>query len=137
MSDFDFTSTAYNAQLAEKKLMGSRCKKCGHTFLPPRALCSHCHSSEMEPFEFSGKGKLAAYTVIYFGPTSMKNAGYDSKNPYCAGIVDLEEGPRISAQIFGVDIAHPEAIQIGSPLTAEFFERGEGESKKVFLGFKA
>lgn len=137
MSDFDFTSAAYNAQLGEKKLVGSRCKKCGHAFLPPRALCSHCHSSEMEPLEFSGKGKLAAYTVIYFGPTFMKNAGYDSKNPYCAGIVDLEEGPRISAQIFGVDIAHPEAIQIGSPLTAEFFERGEGESKKIFLGFKA
>lgn len=137
MSEIDSTYTAYNAHLAEKKLIGSRCTACGKTYLPPRTLCTNCQKNAMETFEFSGKGKLAAYTVIYFGPTAMKEAGYDNKNPYCAGIVDLEEGPRISAQILGVDIAHPERIQIGTPLTVEYIERGEGEAKKIFLGFKA
>jgi len=35
-----------------------------------------------------------------------------------------------------MDMEHPESIQIGTPLTVEFIERGENESKKVFLGFK-
>lgn len=136
MSDFDFTSTAFSAQLAEKKLVGSRCKNCGRVSLPPRLLCQHCRSFEMEPFEFSGKGKLAAFSVIYYGPTFMKNFGYGPKNPYVSGIVDLEEGPRISAQILGLDIEHPDNITIGDPLTATFIERGEDDSRQVFLGFQ-
>ena len=136
MSDFDFTFHAYTAQLDEKKLTGSHCKQCGLLSLPPRLLCQQCRSTDMEPFEFSGKGKLAAFSVIYYGPTFMKNYGYGPKNPYVSGIVELEEGPSISAQILGMDMEHPESIQIGTPLTVEFIERGENESKKVFLGFK-
>lgn len=137
MSEFNFTNAAYTTQLAEKKLVGSRCRNCGKLSLPPRLLCPDCRSSEMEPYEFSGKGKLAAFSVIYYGPTVMKGFGYGPCNPYVAGIVDLAEGPSISAQILGLDIEHPERIEIGSPLTVTFIERGEDESKKVFLGFQA
>lgn len=137
MSEFNFTNLAYTTQLAEKKLVGSRCKHCGRLHLPPRLLCPDCRSTEKEPFEFSGRGKLAAFSVIYYGPTFMKNFGYGPKNPYVAGIVDLEEGPRISGQILGLDIDHPENITIGVPLTVTFIERGENELKKTFLGFQA
>jgi len=137
MSDFDFTYSAYTAQLAQKKLVGSRCKNCGHFAVPSKIICPECRSTEGEPYEFSGKGKLAAFSVIYYGPTFMKDYGYGPQNPYVAGVVDLEEGPRVSAQILGLDIAHPENIQIGTPLTVAFIERGEGDAKKVFLGFQA
>lgn len=135
MSDFDFTSKAFSDKLSEHKLFGSRCKACGQMFLPPRAMCPGCHSHEVEAVEFSGKGKLAAFTVIYIAPTAMIAAGYDRKNPYCAGVVELEEGPRISAQILGVDVTQPEGIQIGTPVEVTFIERGEGDARKVFLGF--
>lgn len=137
MSDFDFTFSAYTAQLAQKKLVGSHCKNCGHFSVPSKIICPECRSTEVEPHEFSGKGKLAAFSVIYFGPTFMKDFGYGPQNPYVAGIVDLEEGPRVSAQILGLDIAHPESIQIGTPLAVAFIERGEGDAKKVVLGFQA
>lgn len=136
MSDFDFTSKAFSDKLAEHKLFGSRCKACGKLFLPPRAMCSACHSHEVEAIEFSGKGKLAAFTVIYIAPTAMIAAGYDRKNPYCAGVVELDEGPRISAQILGADVTQPESIHIGTPVEVTFIERGEGDASKVFLGFK-
>jgi len=137
MSDFNFTNAEFTARLAEKKMTGSRCQRCGQVYLPPRPLCPNCHSTEMAPFEFSGKGKLAAFSVIYYGLTSMKNYGYGSKNPYVAGIVDLEEGARISAQVLGLDVEHPEAIQIGTPLTVAFIERDQNGTKKIFLGFQA
>lgn len=137
MSDFNFTNAEFNTRLAEKKMTGSRCQRCGQVYLPPRPLCPNCHSTEMAPFEFSGKGKLAAFSVIYYGLTSMKNYGYGPKNPYVAGIVDLEEGARISAQVLGLDVEHPEAIQIGTPLTVAFIERDQNGTKKIFLGFQA
>lgn len=133
MSSNEFSGSKFYANLAEKHLIGSHCKKCGTTFMPPRALCSECLSAEMESVELSGKGKLAAYTVVYVGTSAMIAAGYDRKNPYCAGVVELAEGPCISAQIMGVDVSKPEEIKIGTELTVAFVERNE----KTFLAFQA
>lgn len=84
----------------------------------------------------SGRAKLAAYTCIAVAPTIMVEEGYGRTNPYCAGIVELAEGPKISARILGVDAEAPETIKVGTPMQAEFLERGEGEAKKYYLAFK-
>ena len=132
----EFLSESFNSFLSEKKLMASQCKKCKAKFLPPRSLCTYCYSSEMEWCELNGRGTLIAYTVVAVGPSMMIEEGYDRDNHYCSGIVQLEEGPRISARILGVDIKNPAAIRIGTPLEIDFLERGEGENKKTFLAFK-
>lgn len=137
MSDNQFTGTAFYQSLAEEKLAGTHCKACGALHLPPRPICPHCLSDDVEWVAFGGKATLKAFTVIHIAPTAMIAAGYDRNNPYMAGIVQLEEGPRISAQILGLDAAHPETIAIGTPLTATFVERGEGEAKKKYLAFQA
>lgn len=117
------TIESFDKFLAEKKLMGSRCKGCGAIWLPPRPICLQCHSDELEWVELKGKGKIVAFTVIGVGPMPMVWEGYGRDNPYCAGVVELEEGPRVSAQIMGVDVAHPENIRIGTPVIADFTER--------------
>ncbi|MFN7035733.1 MAG: Zn-ribbon domain-containing OB-fold protein [Bellilinea sp.] len=136
MMESEVYTHQFSKHLSEKRLIGSRCKKCGRVFLPPRSWCPDCQQADLEIYEFSGKGKLAAFTVVYVAPTAMLAAGYDRKNPYCVGVVELDEGERISAQIFGVDVHHPESIKIGTPLRTVFAERGEAESKKVVLGFE-
>ena len=83
-----------------------------------------------------GRGKLAAFTTIRVAPTLMIQEGYGRDNPYCTGIVELEEGVKISTRILGIDAQHPEKIKIGTPLSLEFIHRGEGENKKTFLAFK-
>jgi len=85
---------------------------------------------------FSGKGTLLAYTVIFVPSLMMAHAGYDAKNPYCVGVVALEEGPQISAQILNVDVSHPENIKIGSPLTMTTIKRGGEDNSKSYLAFK-
>jgi uncharacterized OB-fold protein len=132
----EFTSASFNRFLAEKKLMASRCKECKSMYLPPRPLCTRCYDGEMEWIELKGKGTLVAYTVIAVGPTFMIEEGYDRKNHYCSGIVQLEEGLKISARILEVDVKKPDAIKIGTPLEVDFLERGEGENKKTFLAFR-
>lgn len=137
MSDIEFTSTTHYKNLAEKSLVGSRCKTCGKSFYPARPICPDCHNSDMEAVIFSGKGTLAAYSVIYIAPTAMIQAGHDRKNPYCTAVVKLEEGPKICAQLVGVDLTHPETIKIGTAVTATFLVRGDGDTAKTYLGFQA
>ena len=144
MSELPFTGASFDKFCSEKKLMAARCKKCGKVWLPPRPLCTKCKSSEMEWVELKGRGKLVSFTTIGVGPPTMIKEGYDRNHPYCAGVVELEEGARITTQILGVDVAHPEKIKIGTPVTADFIERGSfslvpaiANIRKTYLVFKA
>lgn len=133
MNDKKFSSSSYFQTIQDKKIIGSKCVDCGAVHLPPREICATCLSENMEEVSFSGKGELAAYSVIYVPPTAMIEAGFGRDNPNVAGIVKLVEGPMISAQIVGLDTKNPAEIKIGTPLKATFVERGD----RVFLAFEA
>jgi len=137
MSKDFYNAAGFYEYVGEKKLMGTRCKSCGELFLPPRPVCSSCHSEQMEWEEMKGTGELEAFTVTLYGPTRMVEAGYDAKNPYCVGIVRLDEGPAISAQILGLDLTKPEEIKVDTPMKLTFIERTEGEEKNTYIGFEA
>lgn len=122
--------------LNENKLMGSKCKKCGAIYAPPRPICLKCSSSEMEWAELKGKGKIATFTCITIGPPWMVAQGYDRNHPYCCGVVALEEGVKIDARIEGVDAARPETIKIGTPVTVDFLHHGEGDKMQTYLAFR-
>ena len=131
-----FSDITYRRFLNEEKLMGSKCRKCGALFLPPRPICIKCHGTQMEWAEMKGKGKLVAFTCIAVGPPSMIEEGYDRKHPYVSGVVELEEGAAIDARIEEVDGNNPESIEIGMPLAVKFLHRGEGENLRTYLGFR-
>lgn len=131
-----FTAAAFQAYMNEGKLMASRNRETGELFVPPRPIDPGSHSETMEWVELSGRGKLAAFTSVYIGTTAMIDAGYDRSKPYVAGIVELEEGPRISAQLLGVDGKQPDIAWIGRPLQASFIERGEGDKRRAYLAFE-
>ena len=136
MTILPFTVASFNQYLNEHKLMASHCPACNALYLPPRAICPQCHGDQLEWVETSGKGRLAAFTSVYVGPTAMIAEGHDRNNPYVTGIVELDEGVKISARIPGVDARHPERIKIGTPMAVEFLERGEGDKKQTFLAFQ-
>ena len=136
MSEQEFTSSAYYRFLNQHKVMGTRCLSCEAIYLPPRPLCPACHGEEMEWVEMRGQGRLQAYTSINIAPTTMIEAGYGRDNPYCTGIVQVDEGPSISAQIIGLDTTSPEQITIGIPLKAVFVERGQEEEQQTYLAFE-
>jgi scaffold protein (connect acetoacetyl-CoA thiolase and HMG-CoA synthase) len=136
MAILPFTVASFNQYLGEKKLMASRCPMCNTLYLPPRAICPKCHRDQIEWVETSGHGHLAAFTSVYVGPTAMVAEGFDRNNPYVTGIVELDEGVKISARILGVDAKQPEQIKIGTPMTVRFLERGEGEARRTFLAFE-
>ena len=128
-------SASFYQFLAEKKLMASRCKKCQELYLPPHPICSKCHGNDMEWVKMKGKGRLAAFTAVAVGPSFTIEEGYDRDNPYLVGVVELEEGPKVSGRIRGLDARKPEGIKVGTPLTVEFMEQEEG--RRCFVAFKA
>jgi len=132
-----FTAASFDQYLAEGKLMASRCADCGTLNLPPRAICPKCHSENLEWAETSGRGKLAGYTVVSIAPTFMIKQGYGRDKPYVSGVVELDEGVKISARITNVDATKPEEIKVGTPLTVDFITVGEGDEAKTYLAFKA
>lgn len=69
--------------LEQGKVEGTKCKKCGAVFFPPRADCYKCFSSDMEWFEVSDPGKLLSFTKLEYAPI-----GFEGDIPYTLGLVD-------------------------------------------------
>ena len=135
MSDRPFNMVSFEAFLQEEKLMGARCQKCHQIVAPPRPLCPSCSSTALEWIELSGKGRLKTFTTIAVVPPQMARHGYGRKNPYCSGVVELEEKCCVVARIEGVALDNPEAVQIGQPLQLRFLQQGEGLEGKKVLAF--
>ena len=133
MDDRPFSDISFDKYLNEDKLMGCRCKQCNALSVPPRPICINCHSTEMVWEQMLGNGQLSAFTCIAIGPSFMRAEGYDRHNPYCSGVVELEEGARVDARIEGVDTKNPENISVGMLLRVKFLHRGE---HKTYLAFE-
>jgi uncharacterized OB-fold protein/acyl dehydratase len=91
------------------KLLIQKCSSCGVLRHPCRPMCGECQSTEWESIEASGKGTINSYTLLHHPLVP----GYDFPLPI--GLIDLEEGTRIVANIKG---CKPEDIQIGMKVEA-------------------
>jgi len=93
------TSAYWRTRFQRYRLIGNRCKECGKVFFPPRFVCPACGSVKLEEYKLPERGKLVEYTVVYTAPK-----GYEVMTPYVIGIVELEDGVRVLAQITDVDV---------------------------------
>ncbi len=132
----DITIQSYLEYINNKKLMGSKCKKCGAVDVPPRKLCIKCNSTDVDWIEMSGNGKIAAYSCISVGTTFMVEKGYSMKKPYCFSVISLDEGPMVSGQLLGVDETKPDTIKIETPVKIKFIETELKGETRVDLGFE-
>ena len=71
-------------------LIGSKCTTCGELFFPSRVVCPNCRrKGNLEPFQFSGKGKIHTFSIIRSAPDDFKKAA-----PYAVDcdVDDIEIG---------------------------------------------
>lgn len=123
--DKPFTVRAFHDLLNEEKLMGVECRDCGMFYLPPKPVCSSCGSRNLTWRDFAEEGTVEAFTVVHVAPKElMKEA------PYVVAIVRLDEGPRISGKLLGVDA--PEQVEVGSRVRVEFVKEEDGK----YLAFR-
>jgi hypothetical protein len=111
----------YANYLAEGKIMGTICKKCGTEFYPPRADCSRCLNEEMEWFECPDEGTLSAHTQImvlpeHFAlPTISVPFGKASLTPSPVALLEVKPGIRIMGWVPKVS---PEDLSVGERMKA-------------------
>ena len=83
----------------------------------------------MEPFQFSGKGKIHSFSVIRSASDDFKKLA-----PYAVAIVELEEGAKLTTQLVDCDV---DALEIGDPVEMVFRKiREDGEDGVISYGFK-
>jgi uncharacterized OB-fold protein len=91
------------------KLLIQKCSACGVLRHPPRPMCGSCQSTQWESIAASGKGSVHSFTIIHYPPVP----GYEY--PLAVGLIDLEEGTRIVANITGCE---NDEIHIGMKVEA-------------------
>ena len=97
--------------LKEGKLLIQRCKSCGDLHHPPGPVCPQCHSFDWDTVEASGQGTGYSFVVMHYPEVPP----FDHPNPI--GLVELQEGVRVIAQLVGVK---PGEVQIGQKVQVEF-----------------
>lgn len=88
--------------------MGEVCPHCGSKIFPPRDVCPYCGGEAKTQFSFSGRGQIYSFTQMSNVPT-----GYEQSAPYTMALVQLEEGPVVTAQL--TDLGDQD-VQIGMPV---------------------
>ena len=106
------------------RLLIQHCTSCGTLRHPPLPACATCGSLEWDTVESSGRGTLYSYVVVHYPQVAA------FEYPLPIGLVELEEGTRVVANLGGVE---PGAIAIGMELRADFVDHDDELSLPVFV----
>jgi len=110
-------------------LVGEVCPHCEEKIFPPRDVCPNCGEEAKILYQFSGKGEVYAFTTVYEAPE-----GYTEFAPYTVGLIKLEEGPIVTAQLTDVD---NDKVQIGMPVEMVTRKlREDGDRGMLVYGYK-
>jgi uncharacterized protein len=78
-------------------LVGSECDACGRRSWPGRSVCERCGSVVTKEVRLGPRGSLLSFTTVY-----VPRAGIEA--PYTLGLIELEQGVRVHAQVRGVEV---------------------------------
>ena len=111
------------------RLEGAKCTECRKTFLPPRLVCPECGGREFEAVRLPRTGKLVTHTVIHVAASAFSRAV-----PFAVGIVELDDGTRITGQV--VD-CNPAELRRGQRVRFAFRRiQEDGEGGVIAYGYK-
>jgi len=111
-------------------LVGEICPQCKTKLFPPRDVCVECGREAKSLYTFSGRGKVFSFTTVYEAP-----AGFEESAPYTLAMIELEEGPLVTAQL--ADLGDQPA-EIGMPVemvTRKLHSDGDERGMLVY-GYK-
>ncbi|WP_182349137.1 Zn-ribbon domain-containing OB-fold protein [Tomitella gaofuii] len=102
----------------EGRLEIQRCTDCEALRHPPAPACPHCRSFNWDTVVSTRRATLHSFTVLHH----PKDPSFDY--PLAVGLVDLEEGTRLVADIAGID---HDKLEFGMELEVGFAEHAHGE----------
>ena len=119
----------WRLQRQRYSLVGEVCEDCGAKIFPPRDFCPECDAPAKTQFQFTGRGQVYSYSIVYHPPE-----GFDTFAPYVVALVKLEEGPIVAAQLTDVE---GEEVEIGMPVEMVTRRlREDGRKGMIVYGYK-
>lgn len=103
---------------AEGRLVIQRCTDCGALRHPPGPACPVCRSFDWDSIDATRRGTLHSWTVVHH----PQDPAFEY--PLAVGLLDLEEGTRIVADIRGVP---HDQLEEGMPMEVVFTPHAHGE----------
>ncbi|GAC1317074.1 MAG: OB-fold domain-containing protein [Acidimicrobiales bacterium] len=105
------------------QLLIQRCTACGTLRNPPRPMCDRCRSLDWDTVEASGRGTVFSFVVNHYPQVPA------FEYPLTVGLIELEEGTRIVADVVGIE---PAEVRIGMAVEVEFVDHDPDLSLPAF-----
>jgi uncharacterized OB-fold protein len=112
------------------RLEAAKCSGCGQISFPPRIVCPSCRGLAFENVRLSEDGTLITHTVVRIGSDK-----FSKETPFAVGIIELNDGVRITAQLADVD---PDDLRSGQKVRMVFRKvQEDGKAGILCYGYKA
>ncbi len=113
--------------MKNKKLLGTKCTKCGKIWMPPRINCSECYAP-VEWIEMKQTGTIQVSTIVWYTTSAFIKAV-----PYGIGFIKLDGASTSLMQgIFSENLV-PSKIRKGKRVRAVFAAHREGKMTDFFF----
>ncbi|MDO8056522.1 MAG: Zn-ribbon domain-containing OB-fold protein [Candidatus Hermodarchaeota archaeon] len=108
----------YIALRDEGKLLATHCKKCNHTFMPPRMYCDLCFGELTEYKQVPPRGIIESYTITY-----DSRDGEPLAEPLVLAFIKIDETD--GGLIHTVSQIQPHSLKIGTKVEAVFEDKAK------------
>jgi uncharacterized protein len=112
------------------RLLYQRCGACNLAYAYARPFCPRCWSEDVSWQEASGRATLYTWSVVHRNDLPP----FPERVPYVAAVVDLEEGPRLMANLVDWEDGR---LEIGMALEVAFRQETDEITLPVFRAASA
>ena len=113
------------AGLANRRLLGTRCRRCNYTYATPRLSCMVC-GSETDWVDLPKTGRVHTFTTCYFGSEEFL-----PECPFSLILVEFEGADTLFlARLVG---AQPKEIRVGMEVEARFLRNAKFKPTDVYF----
>jgi uncharacterized OB-fold protein len=121
----EITSQFFIALRDQRKIMATKCDKCGMVMLPPRSYCERCFVPVSQLVNVADEGTLTCFSIIYEPFPGLP------KPPYVIGYVKLDGADTSMINfVHGADLSRIntalETLKVGSRVKVVYKEEREG-----------
>lgn len=111
----------WNSLPQKYRLIGGKCKECGHINFPPQVLCDKCSkTNSQELIELPSTGSVYTYTIIGRGAAPPEFTKMQSKSgAYAIAVVELDNEQKNKVNVQLTD-CNPLKIKVGTRVEAVF-----------------
>ena len=111
-------------------LRAHKCTTCSAIFLDRRSACPNCGNSEFASQDLATTGVVRSFAIVQQAPPGVPV-------PFVAGIIDLDGGGHVKANIINVE-PFPENVELGQKVKLATWVAGTDDegTEAVSFGFE-